>query len=428
VHDLPDLTPRIEKLGLHQEYAAFKSRYLEWRKGNAGGAKGEISAEHITRPGHVAANRGFAYWYPTWQEWQWRRTISYWIAITFFEGSIFFAVSSFMYNGEQFLGSSYDPLTLYGYMEGKVCFLICTYFMCVETINLVVQEDEDNSHALEKAPLFLWPYRYGTAVGKLNRVGAGPWPYYASSLYLTGVLVFGVGLAADFIPMSASLSSPVKLYSFVLGSILFTLGAIAECIQNNVFTSIDIHKGWLGAFFNLVGGTGFLMGAILAFSDSFSSNLSYGVGSILYMVSSSISIFMWQDQQFGLTFLAVLNNLGKPGGSAKPDDGDDSRISAWSAVFIHLCCICGALSTYNFNLEMMKHLEVDTWRSFQLAFNEFLPCLFSHMMLLLTSAVMHTPKVAPFRQMHVCAQVLILVMTVNSASTLVEFILHEIEE
>jgi len=32
---------------------------LEWRKGNATGAKGEISAEHITRPGHVAANRGF---------------------------------------------------------------------------------------------------------------------------------------------------------------------------------------------------------------------------------------------------------------------------------------------------------------------------------------------------------------------------------
>jgi len=332
-----------------------------------------------------------------------------------------------MYNEQKVLGDFYGPLTLYGYLAGKVFYLTCTYFMCLETINLVVQEDESNSR-VNKHPFYLWPFRYQIALDKLNRVGAGPWPYYASVAYLTGVLVFGVGVSAEFIPMPASMSSPMKLYSFVLGGLLFLVGSIAECIQNNVFTSMEIHKGWLGAFFNLLGGLGFCVGAILAFSDDVPSNLTYGVGSIMYMVSSSISIFMWQDQQFGLTFLAVLNNLGKPGGLTAPDDGDDSRISAWTAVFIHICCICAALSTYNFNLEMMRHFEVDTVRSFQVAFNEFLPCLFAHMMLLLTSAVVHTPKLAPFRQMYVCAQMLVLALTINSACTLSEFILHEIRQ
>ena len=46
----------------------------------------------------------FAYWYPSWETWKFRRTLSYWIAIMYLEGSLLFIV------GAAFVtGSSEEP-------------------------------------------------------------------------------------------------------------------------------------------------------------------------------------------------------------------------------------------------------------------------------------------------------------------------------
>jgi len=100
------------------------------------------------------------------------------------------------------------------------------------------------------APFYLWPYRPRTAFKKLERLGVGPWPYMAAFLYLTGVLCFTVGLIAELIPgFPKALETFVLRWSFLFGALLFFAGGVAECVQNKVFTSLEFHKGWFGAFF-----------------------------------------------------------------------------------------------------------------------------------------------------------------------------------
>mmetsp|Transcript_33205 Transcript_33205/g.94420 ORF Transcript_33205/g.94420 Transcript_33205/m.94420 type:complete len:468 (-) Transcript_33205:187-1590(-) len=437
VEALPNLTHRIEKLGLSEEYLAFKERYLAWRKGEKSGARGEISVDHITRPEHLAANRGFAYWYPTMQEWMWKRTLSYWIAVTFFEGSIFFTISSFMFNQEDALGNYFSPMTLYGYCAGKVLFFLCCYFMCLQVINLHVccGEGEETANAEEEEPFYWWPYRYQTALKNLERAGIGALPYCVASTYLTGVFAFGLGLLVELMPWIAfGAELAVLRWSFLSGAILFVAGGVFECLQNKICTFNDLTKGGAGAVMNLAGGLFFMMGALASWFDNTLSCNLFGVGSALYMVSSSIQIVMWKDEQFGLTFLAVLNNLESPGKLANlvnnpnTKDGDDAHasFSTLGAFFIHVYCICGAMSMYNFNIEVKRATEVNTWRSIQFALNEFLPCLFAHMMIALTSAVMRTPKLAPFRQLYRGARWTCLLLMFNSMCTLCEFLIYQI--
>jgi len=187
----------------------------------------------------------------------------------------------------------------------------------------------------------------------------------------------------------------------------------------------------LEPFFNVIGGSFFTIGAVLAWFDSKTSCNMYGYGSATYMLSSSILIIMWKDEQFGLTFLAALNHLGKPGGLAalagNAGEGQQpTRFSIWGALFVHVYCWCGAMSMYNFNIELMRHFQRDTWRSFQYAFNEFLPCLFAHLMLALNSAVLRTPKVAPFRQLYISSRIVGLILMVNSTVTFCEFVTQTI--
>jgi len=465
VQQLPDLTGRIKQLGLSEEYLAFKDRYLAWRQGKHSGARGEITVERLTRPEHVAANRGFGFWYPTVREWVWKRTMSYWIAVTFFEGSIFFTVSSFMYNEQEVLREIFYPMTLYGYCAGKVLFFICTYLMCLETVNFNVThhsaQDKDDSCSSSEAEhptsshhwpsgspskkelaaghedyetFYWWPYRYQTASRRLIGAGATPLPYITSIVYFTGVLLFTVGLVAELLPgLPVEIEVPVLNVSFMFGALMFTVGGFTECIQNRTFTSLECSKGWWCALGNLIGGSFFFMGACESWFDAYDSQVLFGIGSVVYMLTSSLQIVMWKDEQFGLTFLAVLNNMAKPGGlienpvQGPADDDRHAHFSMWGALFVHICCFCGAASTYNFNVELARHFTLSDVRSLQLAFNEFLPCLFAHMMLLLTSAVMRTPKAAPFRQMYTLLRYLCVAITINSAMTLQEFVTHRIQ-
>lgn len=451
---LPDLMDRIRECGFAEEYLAFRDRFLAWRQGEAVGAKGEVTADRIKIQKDVAANRGFCD-YPSAQTWMWRRTISYWIAVLFFEGALFFMISSFAGDYKANLGDFFNALTLFGYCGGKVCFFTCCYFMCLEVVNLSIGgcEDEETpqkkepprspmspilgrgatvEQVVEPAPVpvvepFVFnPYAWRLALKKLDEVGAGPYPYYTSAIYLTGVLCFTVGLAAELLPCPKDWETFLLNWSFLWGSLLFFLGGIFECIQNEVFTSLNLTFGWWGALLNTFGGLGFLIGAVFDFVAPDLANRAFGYGSASYVLASSIQIIMWKDEQFGLTFFVLMNRLGHYHGPISEDNVEQhSRFSLAGAVMVHVYCWCGAMSTYNFNIEMARFVhEESTYHNLQAALNEFLPCLFVHMMLALASAVTRTPKAAPFKQLYTCCRILGCILALTSTCTFLLFVLE----
>jgi len=419
---------------------------MGWRQGDASGAKGELDGRATTR-------EGFGYWYPTMQVWQWRRTLSYWIAVTFFEGSLFFGVSSFLWCVPETLGRFKASVTTWGYVAGKVNFFICTYLMCLETINLsnadhhiksdgsgpengdhteVSSESSGSDCDEENEPFLLWPFHVNTAVRKLERLGAGPWPYYASAIYFVGVLVFTVGLAADFITaLPKEVAEWTLLIAFMIGSILFMLGGLAECIENKVFTTCTWDQGYFGALLNLLGGLGFCVGAVIGFfpGHAFASNFGYGVGSTIYALGSAVMIVMWKDEQFGLTFLAVLNQLGGPNGrplvEGEQTQEELKTFSTRAAIFIMIYIATGVVSTYDFFMILANVNDNSFGLTLERAFNALLPCIFAHFMLALNAGVYRTPNIAPFHQLYIACRYLAVFMMANNLARMVQALMEE---
>merc|ERR1712100_409980 len=133
------------------------------------------------------------------------------------------------------------------------------------------------------------------------------------------------------------------------------------------------------------------------------------------MGSGALNMKMWKDEQLGLTFLWALN-----GHRAPVKDEDDSKLSWRGILFALIWCVCGAFSTYNFNIELTKGRL--SFRRVQLAWNEFMPCCFSHMMLLLVSAVVRAPKVAPFRHLYLTSRFLGVILMSNALLTFVQLV------
>lgn len=403
VADLPDLHGKITELGLEGEYAIFRDRYLGWRKGKSAGAAGELGNP-------LVGENGAGYWYQSMkQNWYWRNSISFWIATTFFEGSLFFTISSFLACYPEKLGKYEMALTSYGYLAGKVNFFLCTYFMCLITANIDPVGDE-------KAETFHWcPFNVCQAVRKLRSVGCAPWPYYASLLYFLGVLIFGVGLAAEFIAFKQ-----LNLAAFVIGSVFFVAGGVMECIENEVFTRFRCRFAALTALVNTIGSLFFLIGSALFYFPGYDylGNFLFGVGSVIFVVGSAGQILMWRDGQFGLAFFSALNHLK---GASKA-----GRFSVRGAVFIMIYCIAATVSVYDFlvTIEGLGHHDISEAFIFTIAFNALLPCIFAHLALALNSAVVKPPPGAPFRQLYFAGRFLALVMVASSTQKTVQTVVH----
>jgi len=141
---------------------------------------------------------------------------------------------------------------------------------------------------------------------------------------------------------------------------------------------------------------------------------------------------MWKDEQFGLTFLAVLNKLGGPAGRPMISRGDfqdnpqEARFSPCGVIFIHVYCLAGAFAVYDFNLTLALVVKgkLHLLRAIQLAFNEFVPFIVCNMVLALTSAVVRMPKLAPYRQLFLGMRFVALLLLLNSCSTFIDLITH----
>jgi hypothetical protein len=342
-------------------------------------------------------------------------------------------------------------MTTAGYIAGKANFLVTTYLMCIETVNLTAEDDVGSSTRTfnphnEDQSFRYNPFAWRQALQNLELLGAGPWPYVTSSVYFVGVLIYSAGLAAEFMPISHEMEEWTVFVGFVLGSLCFLIGGLAECIENQVFTTPPwnvkkLNAAWAGAVLNTSGAGFFLLGSIFMYpgsDQSYASSFMFLMGSIIFALGAGTMIVMWKDEQFGLTFLAALNNLGGPNGKplvmvealegehALGNVEEEPTFSVRGAIFIMLYCLAATVSTYNCLTGIVHgfNSKVSTTFVIELGFDAWLPCLFAHLMMILNSAVVRVPKFAPFHQLYIGSRVLAMLMVLCGVGRLVETVLR----
>jgi len=471
VDALPDLSDRILAMGLQDEYDAFRERYMGWRMGRARGARGEPGSLQAAPGPPKAGPRDFGYWYPNLEQWRWRRTISFWIGLTFFEGAVFYCISSFLGMASD-LGDNEGALTTGGLIWGKLYFITCTYLMVLGAMNVQAgevsgadrasgdveggdveshtgpraQEDEASVRSSTttsskgaaagglggRGGFVLNPFAYRTALARLSSSGAGPWPYAAALVYFTGCLTFGLGLLAE-LTCPEEMATPMLNVCFLLGSLQFVMGGLAECVENEVFTSLDITWAWVGSLLNFLAGLCFLLGSILAYVPVVPSSwgwLWFGVGSAMFVLGGSIQLVLWRDEQFGLTYMGVINRLGGHSGRPLVSKGADDTVreelgfSIAGLFFIHLFSVAAAISCYDFNIVLLDCMHTPIWENFHRVVEEITPAIVLHMEIALRSAVVRTPPGAPYRQLFVTMRIVATLLAMNSGISFIALLQH----
>lgn len=399
VEDLPDLTDRIQSMGLYEEYQSFRQGYLNWRQRGHQGARGEITEDLSSRQQHVIRTNAFEKYYPTFNVWKWRRSMSYWIAVFFLEGSIIFTVASFLACVPEQLQApvpKMKAMTAWPNIFGGILFTLGAYFMCLECVNLMKSDDQWT----------YWPFNFKEVFSHLDALDdVSHWPFLASITYLIGTIIFPVGLvAAVFEDLTSAESLFLSTIPSTVGGLLFALAAICECIECSVFKFR--WKGFVewAAFCNFVGGVLFFLGGavyFLPYEVELVSNLMYGVGSAIFFLGGVFNLLLWKDEQFGLTFLSVLNQFSssrrRQSNEPSSSRGDaPPKFSMRGIIFVIFYCLVSVMAIFNFALAVHKLVQDPSWSGLTRAFNEALPFLLLHMILVVHSAVVQTPNAQPF--------------------------------
>jgi len=219
---------------------------------------------------------------------------------------------------------------------------------------------------------------------------------------------------------------------FLLGSLQFVLGGLAECIENEAFTSLNITFAWVGSLLNFLAGLSFFLGSILPFIPvvpSFWSWLWFGVGSAMFVLGGSIQLVLWRDEQFGLTYMGVINRLGGHSGRPLvPSGTDDDTVreelgfSCAGLFFMHLFSVAAAISCYDFNMRLVDCMHTPSLDNFHRVIDEITPAIILHMEIALRSAVVRTPPGAPYRQLFVIMRIVATLLVVNSGISFIQLV------
>jgi len=185
---------------------------------------------------------------------------------------------------------------------------------------------------------------------------------------------------------------------------------------------------------NFTGSVWFTIGSAIGFCDSstcsYWASFTFGIGALKFAVGSAYQIVMWKDEQFGLTFLAVLNKLGGPNGRPmvyRNGQAEEHQVkfSVRGATFIMVYILAACVSVYNYTMYAAElgHQKDDDLVLYR-SFNALLPCIFAHLFLALNSAVIKTPKGAPFWHLWMFGRALAAVMVLVGTGQFIESLVH----
>ena len=253
----------------------------------------------------------FDFWFPTWEVWRFRRTLSYWIAMMYLEGSINFIVgAAFSMTNLTTQNHVFEKSLVGGpYFVGGVAFTIGSYAGMLEVINVPNKDDDGvTSYCFT-----------GRAQWMKIREFLSWEPMLGYLSYMIGAILFNVNTLAGFLSLSPLQAKLIEWLPAVLGSVFFTVGGVLECYHNRVwhFKPHDsVH--WLslcntvGALLFLFAATSGLVGVGGALSSKWMIDFTYLLGSIFFMVGAFLALWMWKSEHYGLGLIRCGDSLSCP--------------------------------------------------------------------------------------------------------------------
>eukprot|EP00927_Polykrikos_kofoidii_P077951 TRINITY_DN74831_c0_g1_i1.p1 TRINITY_DN74831_c0_g1~~TRINITY_DN74831_c0_g1_i1.p1 ORF type:complete len:558 (+),score=59.49 TRINITY_DN74831_c0_g1_i1:105-1778(+) len=415
---LPDLKQRIVDLGLYPAYSRFREGYLRWRRGYPHDFHGELSAETLGRLPPLLHSQDDDSLedlsFPTFTAWQWRRTTSYWIAITFLEGSILLAVSSACgsTSPERF-GAYRNAIIKWTALVGSGFFVFGAYLMCLETMNL------------NRPKMRYWPIAFGYVLGRKGSHGdATRLPYITSISYFIGALLFLIASGASLVAIHSRAAIQFFIVApQIVGGLLFVCGGICECVENKVVANrFERRLCWWAAVANCVGGVFFFAASLAAVLSDFVCNLLTTFGCVFFLVGSMLSVVMWMDNKFGLTYMSVFNQDDCPTAEDTPKDAGDvsevaggaTPLSLTAVIFLYFYCFVADIALFDTCVELEVFISDPTFFHMTLVYNELLPFLLMHLVLVMQSALVKVPKRQPYRFLIIMVRFLSVITALNT--------------
>jgi len=170
----------------------------------------------------------FDYWYPSWETWKFRRTLSYWVAIMFIEDSLLFVIGgAFSLTSLPGMNTgNMQALVITPYWVGSICFTFGAFAGVLEVVNVPNKDDNITD----------WCFTGGKQWRELRKyLGWEPLLGYMS--YMIGATLFNVNTVLGYDPNLLNWEkSWLMWFPAALGSVLFTLGGFLECYHNRVWT------------------------------------------------------------------------------------------------------------------------------------------------------------------------------------------------
>lgn len=429
-NELPDLMPRIEEMGWADQYLRFRQGYMNWRQGKAHGAKGEHTEEGFTKENE----KMLSFWYPTYKAWEARRTVSFWITVFFLEGSFLFAFTGFVGTNSEPWGDLAPAVTAQATLAGHIWYILGCYLMVFAVINLKRDSDE----------IWINPFRFREAVAHVHTIDLHVLSYIIANTYFWGALNYCICVPADCFeehlkPYPWLFWTLSTLTNFI-GSELFFLGGILEVFENELFTSNGPAwntEQFCAVMCNLMGGFLFGLGGVLPFLakimyiPGYASGLCYGLGACGYVGNSLICLFLWKDEQFGLSYVAQLNKLrqmaqeqdeesnlaesdrersqSSRSPAPKQKGGRKKHELSFRGLFMVFCySFFSTVCEVNFIVSFYNEATVKD--DFLGAYSHLVPFILFQCLLVLQSAVVRLPPEQPYRCLLIFTRIFSLLM------------------
>ena len=327
-------------------------------------------------------------------QWRWRHTVSYWVCVCFILGSLLFVSGcAFWYKKYEYEARE-RALVTYPFLAGACCFTCGSYLGVFTAVNLGRNG---------KSVMWEWaPHKDG---------------FLGYLCYLIGALVFNISCIEPldaFSDLPSWMKREMAWGAAEVGSFFFILGAAVEVKRNGVSdVRAAIEDGtWMTLPFwvswnNLFGGCFFFIAAVAGRFDPTSPGwvyTTYLIGSMNFFVASSLMMYMWKGEQYGLGFIPSINRVLPIRGYVREgDDGDGKEyrkvsvvqycflqayIALTAASFVDFCFATqGGFTAYE------KYDGVARWHE---VIASLMGLYLSAGLLFMASVLHHAPRVQPF--------------------------------
>lgn len=328
-------------------------------------------------------------------QWRWRHTVSYWVCVCFILGSLLFVSGcAFWYKKYEYEARE-RALVTYPFLAGACCFTCGSYLGVFTAVNLGRNG---------KSVMWEWaPHKDG---------------FLGYLCYLIGALVFNISCIEPldaFSDLPSWMKREMAWGAAEVGSFFFILGAAVEVKRNGVSdVRAAIEDGtWMTLPFwvswnNLFGGCFFFIAAVAGRFDPTSPGwvyTTYLIGSMNFFVASSLMMYMWKGEQYGLGFIPSINRLVPLRAASVADSALRAagkgyrRVSKTHFAFLQMYIALTGASFIDFCFATQRFSVYSQYHGFA-HFHEAVASLMGVFMavglLIMASVLHHTPRIHPF--------------------------------